>query len=167
MSRNWALDLHEGAQDSWLHLQEGAPRAPRLLGGNKHQFWGRCIYVVRGPLTGPDSFALPPSTKETSPLFFSKINWYWTPTDYQQKIPQLLYNLCSTTHSNAKFSGVSSSLHCVQEFTTAITLFEIKTLLAFTFFHVHCMQQPTRNGSFCIQQQEANPFNKSSQHTEV
>lgn len=35
------------------------------------------------------------------------------------------------------------------------------------FFHVHCMQQPTRNGSLCIQQQEANPFNKSSQHTDV
>jgi len=27
------------------------------------------------------------------------------------------------------------------------------------------MQQPTRNGSFCVQQQEANPFSKSTQHT--
>lgn len=129
-----------------LHVPQGCWGV--CTAGNKHQPWGRCIYVVRWPLTGTGSFILPPSTKETSPLFFSKINWYWTPTDCQQKIPQLLYNLCGTTHSNAKFSGVSSSLHCVQEFTTAIILFEIKTLLAFTFFHVHCMQQPTRNGSF-------------------
>lgn len=37
VSRNWALGVQEGAQDSWLHQGWG----------NKHQPWGKGIYVVR------------------------------------------------------------------------------------------------------------------------